>query len=305
MSTGVVVMAYGAPASEAEIAPYYTDIRRGRPPSDEQLAELAKRYATIGGLSPLNERSRAQVEGIAAALERLAPGAFRVTYGAKHGAPRIEEAASGLVASGVDALVGLVLAPHYSTLSVGEYLERLAVVANGAGLPFGVVERYGTEPTLVALLAARVRAALDSIGTPAESTEVLFSAHSLPERILDDGDPYAAELAETAALVAAAADLTRFRTVWQSASHTPEPWLGPDISEVLGELADRGAAGVVVCPAGFTSDHLEVLYDLDVVARARAEALGLAFRRAASLNAEPALMEALARLVLAADPRGG
>jgi protoporphyrin/coproporphyrin ferrochelatase len=198
-----------------------------------------------------------------------------------------------------------VLAPHFSTLGVGEYLERLDEEGAALGLSVGRVERFGADPAFISLLAGRVEVALGCIASPLDRTEVLFSAHSLPERILAVGDPYPAELAETAALVAAVADLTRFRPVWQSASRTPEPWLGPDISEVMSELAGNSTSGVVVCPAGFTSDHLEVLYDLDIVARRHAEELGLAFQRTASLNADPVLMEALAELVVGADPAAG
>lgn len=302
MTTGVVVMAYGTPSRRDEIAAYYTDVRRGRPPTAEQLADLEARYDAIGGLSPLTTVSRQQVAGVAAALERLAPGHYRVAYGTKHATPRIEEAAKELAATGVDALVGVVLAPHYSTLGVGEYLDRLHEEGTALGLPVGNVERFGADGRFISLLAERVEVAQRRIASPLERTEVLFSAHSLPERILAVGDAYAAELAETAALVASVADLTRFRSVWQSASRTPEPWLGPDISDVMSELADNSTTGVIVCPAGFTSDHLEVLYDLDIVARRRAEELGLAFQRTASLNADPVLMEVLAELILGADP---
>jgi ferrochelatase len=304
MTTGVVVMSYGTPASSDGIAAFYTDVRHGRAPSPEQVERLAARYEAIGGLSPLTVRSASQVEGIRRALEGLAPGQFVTSYGTKHGRPRIEEAVDDLATAGVDAAVALVLAPHYSALSVGEYLERFGDRARQNGIAaVGTVERFGDDPTLIDLLAARVGAALRAIGTPAAATVVLFSAHSLPARIVGLGDPYPAELEVTAELVAEAAGIENFRNVWQSASPTGEPWLGPDICTVLEELAAQGSAGVVVCPAGFTSDHLEVLYDLDIVAKQRAEELGLAFARTTSLNDEPRLMEALARRIHAADPR--
>jgi ferrochelatase len=303
MTTGVVVMSYGTPGDRDAVAAFYTDVRRGRPPSPEQLAELERRYDAIGGLSPLTARSAAQVEGIRDALEELAPGHFLVRYGTKHGAPKIEEAVDELVGAGVESLVGVVLAPHFSALSVGEYLQRVeARAAEHSINGVGKVERFGEEPALIELLAARVHEALDSLGTPRERTQVLFSAHSLPARIVEMRDPYPAELAATARLVAGALGLDAFRNVWQSASPTSEPWLGPDISEVLTELAAEGTTGVVVCPAGFTSDHLEVLYDIEIVARRRAEELGLSFTRTPSLNDEPALMRCLARLVQGADP---
>jgi ferrochelatase len=188
----------------------------------------------------------------------------------------------------------VVLAPHYSRLSVGEYEER-ARAAAGDGVDFRMVRAWHDAPSYLQALTERVRAALASLP---ESTEVVFTAHSLPARILDDGDPYPAQLRETAEAVATTAGVERWRVGWQSAGRTPEPWIGPDVLEVLDELAKDGAEGVLVCPAGFTSDHLEVLYDLDVEARRRAGELGLAFARTASLNDDPLLCEAVAGAVL-------
>jgi ferrochelatase len=299
MTIGVVVMAYGTPASADDIAAYYTDVRRGRPPSDEQLAELAGRYAAIGGVSPLTERTEAQIAALGGALERLAPHRYRLYYGAKHVAPRIEDAIRSAAADGVDGVVGLVLAPHYSALSVGEYLERAAATAAEVGLPAQFLERYGADPALIALLAARVLAARELLPPEArEHSTVLFTAHSLPRRILDLGDPYPSELAETAHLVATAAGLERFETAWQSAGRTPEPWLGPDLVERFEAIAAAGSRGIVVCPTGFTSEHLEVLYDLDILAAARAREFGLSFVRTAALNDDPALAALLARHVI-------
>ena len=302
MTTVVIVMSYGTPTAPGEVASFYTDVRRGRAPTPQQLEELVARYAAIGGLSPLTARSQSQVAALQAALEAAAPGHFAVYYGTKHGSPKLEEAIAEAAACGDSALVGVVLAPHYSALSVGEYLERAALAAKTYDLPATFVRHYGSEPELVELLASRAEDALSLLRPElAAEAEVLFSAHSLPARILESDDPYPTELAETAALVANAAGLRRFRTAWQSAGRTGEPWLGPDIVEVLGELASSGTRAVVVCPAGFTSDHLEILYDLDVAAAERARRLGLSFVRTASLNDDPLLARLLARLVVDLD----
>ncbi|HET9608268.1 MAG TPA: ferrochelatase [Acidimicrobiales bacterium] len=302
MTTGLVVMAYGTPSSPREVEAYYTHIRRGRPPSAEQLAELTDRYQAIGGVSPLAKRTRAQVDAIAAALETAEPGRWRVGLGNKHAAPFVEDAVAGLAgdaATGgpLDRLVGLVLAPHYSRGSVGEYHQRAAAVAAEHGVPYRPVESWHTLPAWLDAQAARVRSAL---ATLPDKTKVLFTAHSLPERVLE-GDPYPDELRASATAIAERAGLDRWygwTLAWQSAGRTPEPWRGPDVTEVIRDLGATGRSeGVLVCPQGFVSDHLEVLYDLDVDARRVAEHSGLAFARTASINDEPAVMAGLADLV--------
>jgi ferrochelatase len=296
VTVGVVLMAYGTPPSTEDIGAYYTDIRRGRPPSPEQLADLVRRYEAIGGTSPLASLSEAQRDVLQAALDRRVPGGFLVELGYKHAAPGIEAAVETLAHAGADRVVGLTLAPHYSALSVGEYLGRAGAAARAAGLPFAGIESWATEPALVAFLTARVRGQLDRMPP---NTKVVFTAHSLPRRILDDGDPYPDEIRATASAVAAALDRVPWAVAWQSAGRTPEPWLGPDILAVIDELAASGDAdGVLVCPCGFVADHLEVLYDLDVDARRRAEERGLAFARTESVNADPDVFDALAARVL-------
>lgn len=304
MTIGVVVMAYGTPAGLEDVGAFYTDVRRGRPPTAEQLDQLLARYRAIGGVSPLNERTAAQVAGLQAALEARRPGTYQVAYGAKHARPTLEEAVDLLAGGGAERLVGLVLAPHHSRLSVGEYLERAGTAAAGHGLPFAGIRHWHDDPALVTVLAERVTAEVDRMRAEVgEPVEVVVTAHSLPVRILDEGDPYPVELAETARLVAEAAGLVHHRVAWQSAGRTAERWLGPDILEVLPALAGAGTAGVVVCPAGFTADHLEVCYDLDVEARSLANRLGLGFARTASLNDEPRVLAALAgRIVEAVEP---
>ena len=301
-SLGVVVMAYGTPASPAEVEAYYTHIRRGTAPTAEQLADLTRRYGAIGGISPLAAHTEAQRSGLEAALEERAPGRCRVVLGQKHAAPFIEDAVSSLSDAGVEAVVGLVLAPHYSRASVGEYQERLAHAGTTHRLPTAGIESWHLEPTYLSFLTTAVREALAPMPP---RTKVLFTAHSLPERALID-DPYPGQLRDSAQPVADAAGLDRWAgwsVAWQSAGRTPEPWRGPDVLEVIRDLAATGRAdGVLVCPQGFVSDHLEVLFDLDIEARAVAEDLGLAFARTRVLNDDPTTLGALADRVLAAAP---
>jgi protoporphyrin/coproporphyrin ferrochelatase len=297
VTIGVLVMAYGTPSGPGEIEAYYTDVRRGRPPSPEQLADLERRYAAIGGLSPLTTHSRAQIAALENALEARAPGVFRAYYGTKHADPRLEAAVEAAAADGMTGLVGLVLAPHYSSLSVGEYIARAAERAAALGLPATFLEHWHEEPTLIALLAERVEAARAAMDADPDEIEVVFSAHSLPARIIETGDPYPAQLQRTAELVAHAAGIAHWRTGWQSAGRTPEPWLGPDILALIDSLAVDGRKAVLVAPVGFTSDHLEVLYDLDIEAKARADSAGIEFARTASLNDDARLFEALATVV--------
>lgn len=287
-------MAYGTPASPADIEAYYTHVRRGRPPTPELLADLRRRYAVIGGSSPLLERTRAQAAGVQAALG----DGFVVQLGMKHAPPFIEEGLDRLASAGVRRAVGLVLAPHYSALSVGEYVERVkaAPPVQDGTLDVTFVESWHLAPGYLDLLAGRLRQALVTL-PPATRVEVLFTAHSLPARILDEGDPYPDQLRETAEAVAARAGVEHWSLAWQSAGRTPEPWLGPDLLTVIDDLAAGGVSGVVVCPAGFVSDHLEVLYDLDVEARRAAHRLGLAFARTGSLNDDPTFCATLADVI--------
>jgi protoporphyrin/coproporphyrin ferrochelatase len=297
MTQGVLLMAHGTPASTSEIAPFYTRIRRGRPPTPEQLAELEGRYAAIGGVSPLAVRTAAQVDAVRAELETRAPGRYAVSFGAKHTDPLIEEAAAALSAAGVERVIGLVLTPHGSSLGSQEYLDRAASALGDT--PFAPVAPWYAEPSFVTLLAGRVQEALR---TATGRNTVLFTAHSLPERIRDEGDTYPEQLVESARLVAAAAGLDEWLVAWQSAGRTPEPWLGPDIRDVVRQLAsDGGIDTVVVCPIGFVADHLEVLYDLDVELADVAAASGLAYARTASLNDDADFVATLADVIIGAD----
>ncbi len=298
----VVLMAYGTPRSPDEILPYYTDIRRGRPPTDEALADLTRRYEAIGGVSPLAELTEAQRDAIQVALDAIEPDRFEVVLGLKHADPKIEAAVDDVAARGYSHIVGAVLAPHYSEYSIGQYLGRTREAAEPYGIDVAGVESWALEPAFVDFITDDLRSRLAAMP---ERTRVLFTAHSLPERIVLGGDPYLSELRSTAEAVANRLDLvegTGWQIAWQSAGRTPEPWIGPDILEVIDGLgADDDVDGVIVSSVGFVADHLEVLYDLDIEAKGRADGVGLAFDRTASVNDAPAVMAALAhRIHLAA-----
>jgi protoporphyrin/coproporphyrin ferrochelatase len=281
MKTAVVLMAYGSPSDPGDIPAYFEDIRGGRPVRPEAVAELVERYRRIGGSSPLNEiteRQRAALEH-----ELGAP----VYVGMKHWTPRIAEAANQALDAGAQRIVGLVLAPHYSSISIGGYRDRLAKAVGDRG-DLVMIESWHDHRPLLDILADRIR------GTDAH---VVFTAHSLPERILAEGDPYKGQLLETSRLVAERAGVETWSFAFQSASPTGEPWLGPDILEELERLHADGVRKVLVAPVGFVSDHLEILWDIDVEAREKAAELGLALDRIESLNDAPEFARALAMLV--------
>jgi ferrochelatase len=284
MSAAVVLMAYGSPERLVDVPAYYADIRGGRPIRPELLEDLVDRYRAMGieEDSPLN----AITEETRAALEREL-GDVPVFTGMKHWTPRISEAAERALASGAETVVGLVLAPHYSAMSIAGYREQLEhALAGRAELVF--IDSWHNEPGFVDLLAERVR------GTEAH---VVFTAHSLPARILESGDPYKDQLLETSQLVAERAALATWSFSFQSESQTGEPWLGPDILDHLEDLHGRGIREVLVCPVGFVADHLEIRWDLDHEAAERARGLGMGFSRIEMPNAEPAFVQVLAGLV--------
>jgi len=284
MKAAVVLMAYGSPERLADVPAYYADIRGGRPIRPELMDDLVERYRRLGieDESPLN----AITEETRAALESEL-GDIPVFTGMKHWTPRISAAADRAVASGADTVVGLVLAPHYSSLSIAGYRQQLEEgLGDRAELVF--VESWHDEPGFVELLANRVR------GTDAH---VVFTAHSLPARILESGDPYKDQLLETSQLVAERAALETWSFSFQSESQTGEPWLGPDILDHLEDLRGRGVQNVLVCPIGFVADHLEIRWDLDTEAAEQAHELGLRLTRIEMPNADPAFIRVLAAIV--------
>jgi protoporphyrin/coproporphyrin ferrochelatase len=283
MSEAVILMAYGSPERLADVPAYYADIRGGRSVRPELLADLTERYRRLGieDSNPLNEIT----EQVRAALARELE--LPVFTGMKHWRPRIADAAQAALDTRAEAIVGLVLAPHYSRLSIGGYRDQLeGAVAGRAEVVF--VESWHLEPSFVELLAERLR------GT---SAHVVFTAHSLPARILDEGDPYEAQLLETSRAVAEAAGLSDWSFSYQSESQTGEPWLQPDILDHLAELRTAGVDDVLVCPIGFVADHLEIRWDIDIEAQEKAGELGMRFTRIEMPNADRAFVSTLAAIV--------
>jgi ferrochelatase len=302
--TGVLVMAYGGPESLEEIPGYLADIRAGRTTSRAVVEEITESYRAIGGRSPLLEITRRQVAALGAELG----DGFRCYLGMRHWSPWIEEVVGEMVEDGIERAVGIVLAPQFSALSIARYQQR---VADGLELHHGRIELahvggYHDEPGLIEAFAARVEEGLSRWPEDGrETVHVVFSAHSLPLRVLAAGDPYGDQCLETAELVADRAGLPASRWSWayQSAGRTPEPWAGPDLGEHLEELAARGVRDVVSVPVGFVSDHVELLYDVDVRARAVADRHGMRLERPPALNDDPVFVAALARLVREASSR--
>ncbi|XID95501.1 ferrochelatase [Paenibacillaceae bacterium WGS1546] len=297
---GVLVMSYGTPESMEGIEAYYTHIRRGHPPTAEQLEDLTSRYRTIvGGVFPLRENTNRQAEALQRKLDELAgEGAYACYQGLKHAAPFIEDGISAMAADGIREAVGIVLAPHYSSMSVGGYLKRAQAEADKLGISFRGVEEYHLHPELIDALAKRVSEGLAKFGEDRENVLALFSAHSLPAKIVEMNDPYADQLLATSAAVAEAAGADRWQFTWQSAGQTGQPWLGPDILETLDQLAAEGVRSVLVAPVGFVSDHLEVLYDIDIEAKRFAEEKGIRLERIRMLNDDPQYMAVLADSVI-------
>ena len=299
-AAGVLIMALGTPDGPDDIEAYYTRMRGGRVPAPALLDEVRRRYNAIGGTSPLLVRTREQAAGLQAALDRSEPGRYRVTLGMQHSRPGIEESAGELIASGARSITGLVLAPHYSSMSVGVYEKRLTE-AGQAALPISIVKQWHLEPGYLRFLETAVQSRLEEMarkdGLAPSEIEVLFTAHSLPVRILEMHDPYPAQVRETAEAVAERLRLSRWSVAWQSAGRTADPWIGPSLLDVIAELPERGVKGALVCAAGFVSDHLEILYDLDIEARQAAHRLGLAYERTAMPNSDPGFLDALASAI--------
>jgi ferrochelatase len=283
MSAAVVLMAYGSPERLDDVPAYYADIRGGRPISPENLDDLVSRYRRLGieesnPLNAITEETRARLQ------DRLGLGVFT---GMKHWTPRIAEAADAAVGTGVDTIVGLVLAPHYSALSIAGYHDQLAqALDNRTELLF--VDSWHDDPGFIDFLAHRIR------GT---DRHVVFTAHSLPARIIEMGDPYRDQLLETSALVAEEAGVTDWSFSFQSESPTGEPWLGPDILDHLQALHEAGTDRVLVCPVGFVSDHLEIRWDIDTEAQEKAAELGMEVSRITMPNADPDFVDVLAEIV--------
>jgi ferrochelatase len=309
-------MAYGTASGPEDIERYYTDIRGGRAPSPDHLADLRARYGAIGNVFPLLDTTRMQAEGLVGRLSEAKVSEvgtrFRAFLGMKHSPPFIPDAVAQMREEGVERAVGIVMAPHWSGMSVETYVERVrAAAAEQGGAPsFSFIREYGAHPSFVRFLTTRVADALEDVPTTERSAaQVLFTAHSLPTRVVEDGSlrcktcscdescRYRDGLHETADLVAGALGLESYGIAWQSAGRTPDPWWGPPVEESILQAAAMGHPVVIVCSAGFVADHLETLYDLDIEAKAVAEGAGIRFARTVMPNGDPAFLDVLADVV--------
>ncbi|MEK3935526.1 ferrochelatase [Sporosarcina sp. FSL W7-1349] len=297
---GLLVMAYGTPYKEEDIEPYYTHIRRGRPPAPEQLEDLRNRYAAIGGISPLAKITENQANALADRLNEVQDDIeFKVYVGLKHITPFIEDAVEKMKEDGIQEAVSIVLAPHFSTFSVKSYNGRAQEEAEKYGIRITSVESWYKQPKFIQYWGDQVRTTFEKMSdTERGSACLIVSAHSLPEKILAAGDPYADQLKETADLIAAAAGVENYEVGWQSEGQTPEPWLGPDVQDLTRQLhEDKGYQAFVYTPVGFVSDHLEVLYDNDYECKVVCDDIGAAYFRPAMPNTDPLFIEAMADAV--------
>lgn len=297
---GVLLMAYGTPRSLDDVEGYFTHIRRGRKPSNEEVKELKERYREIGGASPLYEITEAQAKGLQEALDRKAPGRFTVYLAMKHSPPFISDVAAQMLRDGVREIVALVLAPHESKMIIDDYMRYARdVLASQPDVTAHVIRTWHLNDKYLSALRKRIQQELLDFPRPGpEHTMVLFTAHSLPEKILETKDPYPIRLEENARALAQRLALPHWRRAYQSAGKTSFPWLGPDLVEVLEEVKAEGYFQVLVVPIGFVADHLEVLYDIDHEGQEKARELGLTLRRTESLNIDREFLEGLAEEVL-------
>jgi protoporphyrin/coproporphyrin ferrochelatase len=303
---GVLLMAYGSPDSLDQVEAYYTDIRRGNPPPPALLEELLGRYRAIGGGSPLSRIVEAQRAALEAELARRGRP-MPVFAGMRHIAPRISDVVVELVDRGIERFAAVALAPQQSSNGTGyrRAVEGALTARSFAGRPVAeasFVASWHDEPGFIEALATAAREALGRFANPA-SVKVVFTAHSLPARVVAEGDVYPDEVAHTAALVAARLGLATYERAFQSAGRTGEPWLGPELLDTLRRLAAEGVRDVLVAPVGFVADHLEVLYDIDIEAKAVAHELGIHLERPRSMNDDPTFIAALADVALAALDR--
>lgn len=298
-TTGVLLMAYGTPDSLDAVEPYYTHIRHGRKPAPELVDDLKERYRLVGGHTPLLEITEDTRRELEERLTMRGAGRFRVILGMKHWHPFIEEGVRQMAEEGIERAVGLVLAPHYSGMSVAGYFEYVDTAQKRLGTHIEIepILSWHLHAPYLESVAERARRRLADF-PPGEAVSIVFTAHSLPERILREGDPYQDQLTETSQALAAMLGLDRWSFSYQSAGQTREPWLGPDLVETVERLAGEGVHNILVVPIGFVSDHLEILYDIDHEAQQAAGERGVTLRRIESLNASADFVEGLADLVL-------
>ncbi|NLP50046.1 ferrochelatase [Bacillus sp. RO1] len=299
---GLLVMAYGTPYKEEDLERYYTHIRRGRKPSDEMLQDLRERYDAIGGISPLARITEEQANALGAHLNDIQDDIeFKVYLGLKHIEPFVEDAVQQMKEDGIEEAVSIVLAPHFSTFSVKSYNGRAQEEAEKIGGPTIVsVESWYDEPKFIQYWVDRVKETFGSMDEAEREKAVLIvSAHSLPEKIIQMGDPYPNQLQETADLIAKGAGIKNYEIAWQSEGNTPDPWLGPDVQDITRDLhKDKGYTSFVYTPVGFVSDHLEVLYDNDYECKIVTDEIGAKYYRPEMPNTQPEFIDAMATVVL-------
>ncbi|WP_411747649.1 ferrochelatase [Psychrobacillus psychrotolerans] len=298
---GLLVMAYGTPYSEADIERYYTHIRHGRKPSDEQLADLTGRYEAIGGISPLAKITESQARGLCDRLNELQDEIeFKLYIGLKHIEPFLEDAVAEMHKDGITEAVSMVLAPHFSTFSIKSYNGRIKEEAEKLGnLKITSIESWYDEPKFIQYWSDRVSEAFAAMTEEQrEKACLIVSAHSLPEKIKELGDPYPDQLQETADLIARAAGVENYEVGWQSAGQTPEPWIGPDVQDLTRELHEqKGYTTFVYTPVGFVAEHLEVLYDNDYECKVVCDDIQATYVRPEMPNAQPQFIDAMADVV--------
>lgn len=295
---GVLLMAYGSPSSIDEVETYLTHIKGGKIPPTEQVQDLRRRYQLIGGKSPLLDITQKQADSL---QERLNNGGENtlVYIGMKHSPPFISDAVQKMSEEGITKGVAIALAPHFSKMSIGGYIKAVEEAQNkmGGKIKLSFVESWNKHPLFIVAVVEKVKNALRNFNTSTSEITVIFTAHSLPEKILENNDPYPQQLKESCQLVANSLELKDWHLAYQSASLTGEKWLGPDIRELIADLHKQGKRNIQVVPIGFVSDHLEVLYDIDVECKQFVESLGIKLQRSESLNASPLLIETLCSLV--------
>jgi ferrochelatase len=289
----VLLMAYGSPNSLEEVGEYLRQVRGGRLPTPEEIERLRDRYRQVGGQTPLLKITLAQAKALEVKLqsERLDSPVY---VGMKHWHPFIEDVVEKIENDGVPSIIGLALAPQYSKLSIGGYADavRRGLARTGKPVPFTMIESWYDQQSLIAALSRRVYEGLEKFDEPSKAV-VLFTAHSLPKKFVQDGDPYWSQLQGTSQLVASKSGIKSWDFAFQSAGHPIDSWIGPNIKEKIAELYGKGFRELLVCPVGFVSDHLEILYDLDIEAKGYASSLGARLERTASLNDDPEFIEAI------------
>lgn len=298
---GLLVMAYGTPYKEEDIERYYTHIRHGRRPSDEEIEDLRSRYEAIGGISPLAKITEDQAKSLEAKLnEEQDEVEFKLYIGLKHIEPFIEDAVKQMADDGLKEAVSIVLAPHYSTFSIKSYNGRAQEEAEKYGIKMTSVESWYDEPGFIDYWVEEINKVYGQMtDEERENACLIVSAHSLPEKILQHGDPYADQLQETADLIAEKAGIKEYAVGWQSEGNTPDPWLGPDVQDLTRDLYnEKGYKAFVYAPVGFVSDHLEVLYDNDYECKVVCDELNISYYRPEMPNAKPKFIATLAKVVL-------